>query len=58
MIGYLKVQTYILLSKKLNKYRKDVRLNARLPNFSVKMGFGLHVGWGIEVLFNSFIPLY
>jgi class 3 adenylate cyclase len=28
-------------------------LNERMPNYSVKMGFGLHVGWAIEGAIGS-----
>ena len=30
------------------KYQSREVLNERMPNFSVKMGYGLHVGWAIE----------
>jgi hypothetical protein len=41
------------LSKKLLKYKSHEGLNERLPNYSVKMGFGLHVGWAIEGAIGS-----
>ena len=28
-------------------------MNERLPNYSVKMGFGLHFGWAIEGAIGS-----
>jgi class 3 adenylate cyclase len=34
-------------------YRKHKELNIRLPDFKVKMGFGLHLGWAIEGLIGS-----
>lgn len=37
------------MSKKLEEYKKHKELNARMPNYKVDMGFGLHIGWGIEV---------
>ena len=37
------------MSKKLEKYKNNRGLNERIPNYCVKMGFGLHVGWAIEV---------
>lgn len=56
VICFLKIMSGINLSKKLKKYKENPGLNARLPNYSVKMGFGLHVGWAIEVLiFKIFI---
>ena len=48
----------INLSLKLVKYKENPGLNARLPNYSVKMGFGLHVGWAIEVLINKLQIFY
>jgi Adenylate and Guanylate cyclase catalytic domain len=30
------------------KYRENEKLNQRIPNYKIKMGFGLHVGWAIE----------
>ena len=40
-------------SAKLNAYSNDARLAARMPDFEVKMGFGLHVGWAIEGAIGS-----
>ena len=37
------------MSKKLEEYKKHKELNERMHNYKVDMGFGLHVGWGIEV---------
>lgn len=34
-------------------YREHKGLNERIPDYSVKMGFGLHLGWGIEGLIGS-----
>ena len=34
-------------------YREHKELNERIPDFCVKMGFGLHLGWGIEGLIGS-----
>lgn len=39
------------MSKKLDRYKDNPELNVKIPNYSVKLGFGLHVGWGIEVVF-------
>ena len=29
-------------------YREDERLLKRMPGYKIKMGYGLHLGWGIE----------
>lgn len=34
-------------------YRNDERLLNRIPDYKVKMGFGLHIGWGIEGAIGS-----
>lgn len=41
------------MSDKLAKYKLNEGLNLRMPNYSVKMGFGLHVGWAIEGAIGS-----
>jgi len=35
------------------KYRTHPKLVERMPNYTVKMGFGLHVGWAIEGAIGS-----
>jgi len=32
----------------MRKYANHAGLNKRMPNYEVKMGFGLHQGWAIE----------
>lgn len=39
------------------KYRGHPGLNERLPNYSVKMGFGLHLGWAIEGAIGSIFKI-
>jgi class 3 adenylate cyclase len=53
MLAFLKCFAGINKSRKLYKYRSYEKLNARMPNYSVKMGFGLHVGWAIEGAIGS-----
>ena len=53
VISFVKTIASIQKSNKLFKYRKNKALNERLPNYSVKMGFGLHVGWAIEGAIGS-----
>jgi hypothetical protein len=53
IMSFLKIISRITISKRLIKYRKNPGLNQRLPNYSVKMGFGLHYGWGIEGAIGS-----
>ncbi|CAD8047499.1 unnamed protein product [Paramecium sonneborni] len=53
VMAFLKIITSISISKKLEKYKKHPGLNARMKDYSVKMGFGLHMGWGIEGAIGS-----
>lgn len=52
-ISFLKCFAGINKSRNLYKYRSYEKLNERMPNYSVKMGFGLHVGWAIEGAIGS-----
>jgi hypothetical protein len=54
VLCFIKIAAYLALSHKLMKYNNHPGLNKRLENYSVKMGFGLHVGWAIEVYFLFF----
>ena len=40
-------------SARLQRYARRPDLLARVPGFSVQMGFGLHVGWAIEGTIGS-----
>lgn len=54
---------FIKIIAKINKlshilaYRQDEALNARMPDYKVKMGFGLHQGWAIEGAIGSFFKI-
>lgn len=56
-ISFLKIIATIKKSRKLNIYKENKALNERIPNFQVKMGFGLHVGWAIEGAIGSFYKI-
>ena len=53
LASFLIIQAALKRSKKLQAYSAREDLNARMPNFCVKMGFGLHVGWAIEGAIGS-----
>lgn len=53
VLAFLKILAMIRKSRKLIKYRENQALNNRIPNYEVKMGFGLHVGWAIEGAIGS-----
>lgn len=48
MISFLKIIAATKRSRKMKKYANHAGLNKRMPNYEVKMGFGLHQGWAIE----------
>jgi class 3 adenylate cyclase len=43
----------VTLSPKFHKYYSRSDLLDRIPNFTVKMGLGLHFGWAIEGAIGS-----
>lgn len=53
LISFLKINVKINRSPTILKYRANAKLNERMSNYSVKMGFGLHVGWAIEGAIGS-----
>lgn len=53
LISFLKINIKINRSPKILKYRANAKLNERMSNYAVKMGFGLHVGWAIEGAIGS-----
>ena len=56
-ISFLKIIAAIKTSRNLVKYKEHKGLNARMANYSVKMGFGLHQGWAIEGAIGSFYKI-
>lgn len=57
LIAFLKILAEVHKSFKLNKYREDPALNERIKNYSVKMGFGLHLGYSIEGAIGSMFKI-
>lgn len=57
LIAFLKILCGIKKSQKLSRFSKHERLQARLHNYEVKMGFGLHVGWAIEGSIGSIFKI-
>jgi len=53
VISFLKIIAQIKKSYHLDKYRKRPDILNKLPNYQVRMGFGLHVGWAIEGAIGS-----
>ena len=57
VVSFLKIMAGLKKSRKMIKYKENKGLNERLPNYSVKMGFGLHVGYAIEGAIGSFYKI-
>lgn len=55
ILGFLQIILKINSEKDILSYRndKDIKSHHELTNYKVKMGFGLHVGWGIEGAIGS-----
>ena len=53
VISYIKIVSEINTNTDVLKYNDNEAILNVLPNFKVKMGFGLHFGWGIEGAIGS-----
>ena len=53
VLGFLKVNSGVNKFKHLLEYNKNEKMLERIPNYKINMGFGLHVGWGIEGAIGS-----
>ena len=53
VVAFLKILAAINSDKVIISYRTRPELLEKLPNYSLKMGFGLHVGWAIEGAIGS-----
>lgn len=53
VLSFLKIIAATNRSPVLATYRLHEGLLARMPNYRVKMGFGLHYGWAIEGAIGS-----
>ena len=53
IICVLKIISKINTVEEILEYRKNKALNTRLPGYTVKMGFGIHLGWAIEGMIGS-----
>lgn len=53
LVSFLKVLVEINTAPSIVSYRKHSGLLRRMPDFAVKMGFGLHLGWAIEGAIGS-----
>ena len=62
-IADMSVISFILLlaglkkSRKMVKYREHEGLNKRMPNYDVRLGMGLHMGYSIEGALGSYYKI-
>ena len=57
LISFIKILIQISKSYKLAVYKKHIGLNARMKNYRVKLGFGLHLGPSIEGAIGSMFKI-
>ncbi len=53
MISFAAIMADINTKKEVDLYNNNQELRNKIPNFKVKMGFGLNVGWAIEGAIGS-----
>ncbi|KAK9817269.1 hypothetical protein WJX72_012075 [[Myrmecia] bisecta] len=53
LAAFIIIHAALKRSRRLAEYSLREDLNARMPNFQVRMGFGLHAGWAIEGAIGS-----
>merc|ERR1712023_351740 len=53
LMSFVKIIAEVNKSPTLADYRGHPGLLQRLPNYRVRMGFGLHTGWAIEGAIGS-----
>jgi class 3 adenylate cyclase len=53
VISFMKIISDISRNQTILKYNENTLILSKIPNFKVKMGFGLHFGWGIEGAIGS-----
>lgn len=53
LLSFLKVLAKVNKDPVILKYRSYAKLLQRMPNYEVKMGFGMHLGWAIEGAIGS-----
>lgn len=57
VISFLLLISGLKKSRKMVKYREHPGLNRRMPNYEVKLGMGLHMGYSIEGALGSFYKI-
>ena len=57
VFSFLKIIAKLNKFKHVTNYNSNEQMLQRVPNFKVKMGFGLHQGWAIEGAIGSFFKI-
>ena len=57
VFSFLKIIAKLNKYKHILKYNKDREMLKRVPDFKVRMGFGIHQGWAIEGAIGSFFKI-
>ena len=57
VISFLLLNAGLKKSNKLLKYKNHRGLNERMPNYEVKLGLGLHIGYAIEGAIGSYYKI-
>ena len=53
MIAHLRILKKIIINPEIRKYNNNKQIKECLPDYKVKLGFGIHVGWSIEGVIGS-----
>lgn len=57
MISFLKIMAALKRARKMKVYAKHEGLNKRMPGYTVRLGYGLHLGWAIEGAIGSYYKI-
>lgn len=57
LISFMLLISGLKKSRKMVKYRNHAGLNDRMPNYDVRLGMGLHMGYSIEGALGSFYKI-
>lgn len=50
---FMRIYSKLHREMKFLKYREDPKILELMPEFRIKTGFGLHMGWGVEGAIGS-----
>ena len=55
--SYIRTIYEITTSPELARWASHAKIQARIPGFRVRMGFGLHFGWAVEAAIGSSLKI-